>query len=78
MTDNSTSVATLGVLASDVLDLREEQKNEELLDMDTGALNQRRGGNFSGTLLVCGWTSESLPDDTMSEHTATSSPTPME
>ena len=74
-------MATLGVLASDVLDLREEQKNEELLNMDTGALNQRRetdGGNFSGTLLVCGWTSESLPDDTMSEHTATSSPTPME
>ena len=81
LTDNSASVATLGVLANDVLDLREEQENEELLDTDTEAPNQRRetdGGGFSGTLLARGWTSESLPDDTMSERTATSSPAPME
>ncbi|KAF8257436.1 hypothetical protein EI94DRAFT_1758186 [Lactarius quietus] len=81
LTDNSASVETLGILANDVLDLREEQENEELLDTDTEAPNQRRetdGGGFSGTLLARGWTSESLPDDTMSERTATSSPAPME
>ena len=74
-------MATLGILANDVLDLREEQENEELLDTDTEAPNQQRetdGGGFSGTLLARGWTSESLPDDTMSERTATSSPAPME
>ena len=82
MTDNSASVAVLGILANDVLDLREEQENEELLDTDTETPpNQRRetdGGGFSGTLLARGWTSESLPDDTMSDRTATSSPAPIE
>jgi len=74
-------VATLGILANDVVDLREEEENEELLDTDTETPHQRRetdGGGFSGTLLARGWTSESLPDDTMSERTATSSPVPMD
>ncbi|KAH9173623.1 cysteine proteinase [Lactarius sanguifluus] len=81
LTDSSASVATLGILANDVLDLREEQENEDLLDTDTEAPQQRRetdGGGFSGTLLARGWTSESMPDDTMSERTATSSPAPMD
>ena len=81
LTVNSASVATLGILANDVLDLREEQENEDLLDTDTEAPKQRRetdGGGFGGTLLARGWTSESMPDDTMSERTATSSPAPMD
>ena len=81
MTDNSASVAALSILANDVLDLREEEENEELLDTDTEMPNQRReadSGGFGGTLLARGWTSESLPDDTMSDRTATSSPAPMD
>lgn len=74
-------MAALSILANDVLDLREEQENEELLETDTEMPPQRRetdGGGFGGTLLARGWTSESLPDDTMSDRTATSSPAPMD
>jgi hypothetical protein len=81
LADNSASVAALSILANDVLDLREEEENEELLETDTEAPYQRReadGGGFSGTLLARGWTSESLPDDTMSDRTATSSPAPVD
>ncbi|KAH9993782.1 cysteine proteinase [Russula vinacea] len=81
LTDSSASVAALSILANDVLDLREEQENEELLETDTEMPPQRRetdGGGFGGTLLARGWTSESLPDDTMSDRTATSSPAPMD
>ncbi|KAI0293067.1 hypothetical protein BC826DRAFT_1016774 [Russula brevipes] len=81
LADSSASVAALSILANDVLDLREEQENEELLETDTEMPSQRReadGGGFGGTLLARGWTSESLPDDTMSDRTATSSPAPMD
>ncbi|KAF8503303.1 cysteine proteinase [Russula emetica] len=81
LTDNSASVAALSILANDVLDLREEEENEELLETDTEMPYQRReadSGGFGGTLLARGWTSESLPDDTMSDRTATSSPAPMD
>jgi hypothetical protein len=81
LVDNSASVAALSILANDVLDLREEEENEELLETDTEAPSQRReadAGGFGGTLLAHGWTSESWPDDTMSDRTATSSPAPID
>ncbi|KAH9998092.1 cysteine proteinase [Russula compacta] len=81
LADNSASVEALSILANDVLDLREEQENEELLETDTEMPCQRGeadGGGFGGTLLARGWTSETLPDDTMSDRTATSSPAPMD
>jgi hypothetical protein len=81
LADSSASVAALSILANDVLDLREEEENEELLETDTETPYQRReadGGGFSGTLLGRGWTSESMPDDTMSDRTATSSPAPVD
>jgi ubiquitin carboxyl-terminal hydrolase 48 len=82
LADNSASVEALSILANDILDLREEQENEELLESDTETQPQQRreadGGGFGGTLLARGWTSESMPDDTMSDRTATSSPAPMD
>ncbi|KAI9508309.1 cysteine proteinase [Russula earlei] len=83
LADSSASVEALSILANDVLDLREEQENEELLETDTEGPQPRReadGGGFGGTLLARGWTSESLQDDTMSDRTrtATSSPAPMD
>ncbi|KAI0306325.1 hypothetical protein B0F90DRAFT_1688970 [Multifurca ochricompacta] len=82
LADNGASVADLWILANDVLDLREEEENEELLETDTETPHQWRepdGGGFGGTLLARGWTSESLPDDTMSDRTATSSsPAPID
>jgi len=81
LADNSASVESLSILANDVLDLREEQENEELLETDTEVTYRQReadGGGFGGTLLARGWTSESWPEDTMSDRTATSSPAPMD
>ena len=40
--DNMPDVATLGILANDVLDLHAEQENEELLNTDMDVLNQWR------------------------------------
>ncbi|KAI0032221.1 cysteine proteinase [Vararia minispora EC-137] len=51
--DNSISLGTLGVLAHDVLELREESEDQDLLDVTSDGENGRReeGRGFGGTLL---------------------------
>ncbi|KAH9981004.1 hypothetical protein BGW80DRAFT_1267806 [Lactifluus volemus] len=69
LADNSASVAALSILANDVLDLREEQENEELLESDTETPQQQRREADGADLAA---------HDTMSDRTATSSPAPMD
>ncbi|TFY67092.1 hypothetical protein EVG20_g4062 [Dentipellis fragilis] len=68
--DNEVTVPTLGILANDVLDLREESEDVDLLDESDSEVPRKKrrdeGGGFGGTLLSGDPTSEDPP----SEHTA--------
>ena len=75
--DNNVTVATLGILANDILDLREEKEDGDLLDDSDadgpGARRRDEGPGFRGTLLFGEQMSDSaIPyEDSMSERTST-------
>ncbi|TFY82365.1 hypothetical protein EWM64_g1642 [Hericium alpestre] len=73
--DNALTVPALGILANDVLDLREENEDVDLLDEESESDVPRKkkrdeGGGFGGTLLSGNLTSDSLVD-TQSETMST-------
>ncbi|KAI0321663.1 hypothetical protein OF83DRAFT_1168297 [Amylostereum chailletii] len=75
--DNGATVAVLGILANDVLDLREEREDVDLLDIsDSEHQRSRRrdeGGGFGGTLLGGDIPSDSITstyDDSGTERTS--------
>lgn len=71
--DNEATVASLGFLSNDIIDLREVKEDVDLLDesdTDRPPTKKRReeGRAFGGTLLSGDFSSDrDLPDDTASE-----------
>jgi ubiquitin carboxyl-terminal hydrolase 48 len=54
LTDNSETVSSLGILANDSLDLREEKENDDTLNLDTNPFGRdppEEGRAFGGTIL---------------------------